>query len=161
MRNLKLTNCTVILAIPFLLFLVFLTLYGFPLSALDIVRAKARVQGCADSIEGCTSPKYLGKKGTCACFSCQKSKPEVQLRVVCTFRPDQKLALFEAEQRDGSLFRVTQNALNKSNSFATFKENLQSLDLDPNMMTLDKEEQLSPSKTVNSNEFNPGRSRKP
>jgi hypothetical protein len=136
MAKFKLADRATILAVSFLLMLTLPTWSVPSLRAQAVASQQAAVEECLDPIQDCNSPKYLGKKGICACFSCQKIKPDDQLRVVCTSRPEQKSALFEAEERDNTFQRLTQNALTKAGSVTAFKQNVQNFDLDPNQLVI-------------------------
>lgn len=86
---------------------------------------------CQDMTQDCKKPKYLGPKGSCACFACKKNRADEDLRVVCTSKAEEKAALFEAEDRADPTMKFYSNALVKSASVEEFKASIRIFNLDP------------------------------
>lgn len=91
---------------------------------------------CQDVTRDCKKPKYLGPKGSCACFACKKNKADEDLRVVCTSKLEEKIALFEAEDRDDPALNFYRSALARFASVEEFKASVKNFDLDPYGITL-------------------------
>lgn len=154
MVRIKFAGRTIIIAAFFLIILT-LTFCGHGFKVEEVVSAQEAVQECVDPVQDCNSPKYLGKKGSCACFSCQKSKPEDPLRVICLSKAEQIAQMFEAEERNNTFYHLTQNALNRASSVASFKQSMQSVDLDPNQLMIYDKNDPSGVFTADLNNFSP------